>query len=345
MDADPNPGALCLPPAWLRSGKLQTFLASFGLRARGPNPMLDCATEQIVATPGGVRLLGSLSARPAGTSRGLVFVLHGWEGSMDSTYVRCTGRALYAAGYDVFRLNFRDHGASHHLNRGIFYAVLLEEVFEALAAVSAARRAPAGLPVFLVGFSLGGNFALRIARRAAEKPLPGLAHVVAVSPALDPAAATANIDRHPLIRSYFLRKWRRSLAIKQRFYPGLYDFGDVLAMPTVLAATEALLRRYSDFPSSREYFEAYRLTGRALSDLPVPTTLITSRDDPIIPVADFIGLEVNAQTRVQIHPHGGHNGFLTGFRLRSLYERSIPALFGAGGPRGTIARAGRPLTC
>ena len=63
---------------------------------------------------------------------GQVILLHGWEGSADSTYILRTGNALYRRGYDIFRLNFRDHGDSHHLNRGIFYAVLLEEVFQAV---------------------------------------------------------------------------------------------------------------------------------------------------------------------------------------------------------------------
>jgi predicted alpha/beta-fold hydrolase len=324
MTGTSNAAALCRPPLLLRSGNLQTFLASAGLRARGANPLLACAREQIVATPGGVRLLGSLSAQGRGRAKGLVFLLHGWEGSMDSTYVRCTGRALFTAGYDVFRLNFRDHGASHHLNPGIFYAVQLDEVFEAVAAVAA--RHP-GLPVFLVGFSLGGNFVLRIVRRCAQQPLPGLTHAVAISPVLDPETSTANADRHPLIRRYFLKKWRRSLRIKQRLHPELYDFGDVLAMPSILAATEALLRRHSDYPSARDYFKAYGLTGGALADLPVSTTLVTSRDDPIIPAADFQNLKVNARTRVEIHPHGGHNGFLTGWGLKSHYETAIPGLF------------------
>jgi uncharacterized protein len=326
MPGRANAPALGRPPLLLRSGNLQTILASASLRARGMNPMLACARERIIETPGGVRLLGSLSAQRPGEAKSLVFLLHGWEGSMDSTYVRCSGRALFAAGHDVFRLNFRDHGASHHLNRGIFYAVLLDEVFEAIAAVAAGRSS---LPVFLVGFSLGGNFVLRIVRRCAQQPLRGLTHAVAVSPVLDPATATANIDRHPLIRRYFLKKWRRSLRIKQQLHPDLYDFGEVLSLPSILAATEALLRRHGDFPSARDYFKAYGLTGNALADLPVPTTLITSRDDPIIPAADFVDLKVNAQTQVQIHPHGGHNGFLTGWGLNSLYELEIPKMFDA----------------
>ena len=111
--------------------------------------------------------------------------------------------ALIDAGVDVFRLNFRDHGPSHHLNTGIFYAVLLDEVFDAVSQICAAQY-PA--PTFLAGFSLGGNFALRIARRCATHPIPGLAQVVGISPVLDPYKTTDHIDNNRFILKYFLKK-------------------------------------------------------------------------------------------------------------------------------------------
>jgi hypothetical protein len=311
-------------PFWLRNGHLQTFLASSGFRARGPNLMREAARDVIVEAGGGIRLLGSHSRHPATVPKGLVVLLHGWEGSIDSTYMLCTGRALYRRGYEVFRLNFRDHGRSHHLNRGIFYAVLLDEVFEAVTQVAAAA---AGLNVFLAGFSLGGNFALRIARRCETHPIPNLRQVVAVSAALDPEVSTARADRHPLIRRYFLKKWRRSLAIKQQLFPDLYDVSDILRLQTLREITDALLERYSQYPSARVYFQAYTLTGDALQSIAVPTALLTAQDDPIIPVRDYHELRANELTRVVVEPHGGHNGFLEGPRLRSRYETWLADMF------------------
>jgi len=311
-------------PFLLRNGHLQTFLASSGFRARGPNPMIEAARDVILEAGDGIRLLGSYSPHPGAAPKGLVVLLHGWEGSIGSTYVLCTGRALFRRGYEVFRLNFRDHGRSHHLNRGIFYAVLLDEVFDAVAQVAAGA---AGRNVFLAGFSLGGNFALRIARRCASHPIPNLRQVVAVSAALDPELSTARADHHPLIRRYFLKKWRRSLAIKQQLFPDLYDFSDILRLQTLREITDALLERYSPYASARDYFQAYSLTDAALQSIAVPTTLLTAQDDPIIPVRDYHELQANEMTRVVVEPHGGHNGFLEGLRLRSRYEEWLADMF------------------
>ena len=204
------------PARYLRNGHVQTFLASSSVRAWGKNAMRDAAREVILTTRDKIRLLGLYSPQSTEKAAGTVILLHGWEGSADSTYILCTGNALYQRGYDIFRLNLRDHGDSHHLNQGIFYAVLLEEVFQAVRQVC---MNAGGKPVFLVGFSLGGNFALRIARRTHQDPIKNLWHAVAVSPVLDPAKSTLKIDQYPLIRIYFLRKWLRSLKKKQRLFP------------------------------------------------------------------------------------------------------------------------------
>ncbi len=286
--------------------------------------MLAAAREKIIETSAGVRLLGAYSPRAGRPGRGLAILLPGWEGSIDSTYMLCTGRCLYRRGYDVFRLNYRDHGRSHHLNRGIFYAVLLEEVFEA---VSRAAALAAGRPVLLAGFSLGGNFALRIGRRCSVQPISGLRHIVAVSPALNPFVATQRIDRRPLIRSYFLKKWRRSLALKQALFPDLYDFSPALRLGTVMGLTEYLIAHHSCYPSAAAYFADYTLTGTALAAMTTPASLVAAEDDPIVPAADLHALSLAPSTEVVVHRHGGHNGFLCGLRLQGRYEADIADLF------------------
>ena len=312
------------PGLLIQNGQVQTILASSPLRTWGKNPMLAAAREMIVETSAGVRLLGAYSPCKLNHSKGRVILLHGWEGSVDSTYIVCTGNTLYKSGYDVFRLNFRDHGNSCHLNQGIFYAVLLDEVFQAVQQVS---HDAGSKPAFLVGFSLGGNFALRIANKMLETPIANLCHVVAISPVLDPEQSTARVDQNPLIRRYFLNKWRRSLNTKQKLFPEVYDFTAALRVKTIRAMTDQLLAEYSDFNSAREYFRGYSVLKDAIKHLPVAATIITARDDPIIPVDDFYRLDINKHTNRIIHNFGGHNGFIHGLLLKSWYEEKLAHLF------------------
>jgi len=312
------------PPFYLKPAGIQTLLASARLRAWGKNPMLDACRSVILTTVEGVRLLGYISRQPRPHRQGMVILLHGWEGSSESTYIRTTGRFLFKRGYDVFRLNLRDHGPSHHLNTGIFYAVLLEEVYDAVRQITAAQQPQA---TFLAGFSLGGNFALRIARRCARQPIQGLKQVMAISPVLDPDKATDRIDNSRLILKYFLKKWRRSLTIKQRLYPRHYDFSSLMGLDNIRAMTERLLAQYSTYDSAAAYFKDYTLYSDDLSAITVPTTIITAVDDPIIPVQDFHNLRTSDATRLVIQPYGGHNGFLEGWRLNGWYETVMADAF------------------
>jgi predicted alpha/beta-fold hydrolase len=312
------------PPYLLKNPYLQTVLASSRIRVLGTNPMRTAARQRIIETDVGTKLLGYHSEQPVQPAKGLAVLLSGWEGSADSTYILRCGKMLYHHGYDVFRLNFRDHGPSHHLNSGIFYAVLLEEVYEAVARVADGDR---NRPLFLIGFSLGGNFVLRILQKCVQSPIASLRHAVSISPVLNPERSTQVIDGIAFIRRYFLAKWRRSLQKKQTLYPGLYDFSEVERLKTLQAVTDFLLSKYSDFESARDYFNAYAVMGSSVADINIPATVITAADDPIIPVSDFYDLVPNEHLTLLIHPHGGHNGFITGFDLQSWYEMQMVTLF------------------
>lgn len=313
-----------VPPWYLRNTYVQTILASSRIRALGGNPMVDAEREIIFRTANGVRLQGFYSPQAESPAKGIAILLHGWEGSSRSAYILSTGRFLYHQGYAILRLNFRDHGETHHLNEGLFYATLLDEVFESVA--QAAELAP-NLPAYLVGFSMGGNFALRIAGRCSEQPINNLRHVVVVSPGLNPTTSTEAIDQNFLMKLYFLKKWRKSLRIKEAIYPAVYDFSNLWPLRTVKEMTDWMVQRYSPFKNTAEYFKSYELTGDALKDIPVSTTLIIAADDPIIDIEDFHGLDLNDYIELIIHQYGGHNGFIAHIPFSTWYEQKLLDIF------------------
>jgi len=307
------------PPFYMRSAVVQTLLASL-VRMQGVNPMLIAAKEVVLNPVDDVRLQGFYSPQADQRAKGVVMLLHGWEGSVNSAYILRTGKFLYEHGFSIFRLNYRDHGDTHRLNRGLFYAVLLEEVFRAVQQIA---KEAANLSFYLIGFSMGGNFALRIARQCIERPIQNLKHIFSISPVLDPEKSTNAIDAYPLLRKYFRNKWSRSLMKKEACFPDLYNFSAVLPLTTVAEMTEVMIRRYSDYKSASEYFHHYAVLGDALADLTVPTTIVTSQDDPIIPVCDFYDLRLHPSTELIIHRYGGHNGFLETISGKTWYEKKI----------------------
>jgi len=312
------------PPLYLKPTVIQTMLASLKIRTWGKKTLLHKEKPIVLETKNNARLLGVYSPRPEEKHRGLVILLHGWEGSSHSTYMVTCGDYLYRNGFSIFRLNLRDHGSSHHLNKGLFYATLLDEVWEA---VHQASRFGRGLPVYLVGFSLGGNFAIRIAAAYAGQDSCRLSRVVSISPVLDPDKATDRIDNNSLILSYFLKKWRRSLILKQALYPDLYDFSDILEMRSLREMTATLLNKHTHYADTHEYFHAYSIQPELTRQITLPLTILTAADDPIIPIEEFQQLKPGASTRVIMLEHGGHNGFIEGLFQPAWYDRFLLNLF------------------
>lgn len=307
------------PPRWLRGPHLQSILSSSSLRARALQrrlgELLQRARPEIIETPEGVRLEAWRLDHPDPVGTALVF--HGWEGCVHSNYMMDTTGELHAAGFEVVRLNFRDHGDTHHLNRDLFHSCRLQEVLEA-ARLIARRAAPD--PLVLVGYSLGGNFALRVAARA-DFPV---ARAYAVSPVISPAAGLAAIESAPRIYEYyFMRKWRRSLARKRAIYPSAFSWDGSLEKANLRELTAWLVDRYTGFEDLDAYLAGYSVAGDRLARLAVPTTIITAADDPVIPVADFHQLDLPPSAELEVLPYGGHCGFLDGADLTSWTAREI----------------------
>jgi uncharacterized protein len=327
------------PPRWLRNRHLQSMLASTAWRGgrilRAAAPLLAAQRELLLDCGAGVRLQCFRSSPPDGSGAAVV-LLHGWEGSADSLYVLSLAARLFAQRFEVLRLNLRDHGDTHHLNRDLFHSCRLPEV---IGAVRALQAHFAGTALKLVGFSLGGNFMLRVAAQAREAGLD-LARVIAVSPVLDPGETLTALQRGmPGYERYFVRKWLRSLRRKQAAWPESYDFRELSRLRDLRRMTAELVRSHTEFPTLEDYLNGYAITGARLAPLEVPTLILTSLDDPIIPAGALARLARPAALSISVTRYGGHCGFFQQLTGPTWLERRILAEFGSGGPQPAVGTA------
>jgi predicted alpha/beta-fold hydrolase len=310
------------PPFGLGHRHIQSMLGGSPLRRmivrRHAADFVKRSGAKLLALDGGVRLLGLYTEHTQ--PKGLVVMLHGWEGCADSNYMLSVGASLYAAGYSVFRLNFRDHGDTQALNEQLFHSCRIEEV---VAAVAAIESEYADRPISLIGFSLGGNFALRVARRAPRAGIE-LAKVLAVCPVLRPHHTMAALDGGFWVyRDYFLRRWCRSLEAKARAFPRIYKFGDLRRFRNLSDMTEFFVLNYTDFESLDAYLNGYSITGPALEGLAVRSTVIATNDDPVIPARDLDEVAGSANLTVHRLERGGHCGLVDTYMLSSWIDSAV----------------------
>jgi uncharacterized protein len=304
-----------VPPPGLRNPHLQSTLLTLSawrlpvlqqsraLRAAAEPVLLDCGA--------GVRLSGFCTQRSIDAP--WVILLHGWLGDADSSYVLSLGASLYAQGYNVFRLNLRDHGGSEQLNPGLFHSCLIDEV---IGAVRAVQQRYCITDLSLAGFSLGGNFALRVAARADQAALQ-LRRVVAICPALNPHSSDAALAAgSPVYRHYFLSKWKQVLKAKQRYFPEHYEFTPLLRTQSITELTDRLVQDHAGFAGVRDYYDGYSLLGDTLRELRVPSWILIAQDDPIVPACDALLLPDNPHLHITSSVYGGHCGFIASWSGR-----------------------------
>jgi len=329
-DDGPGRGRPFQPLGLLRNPHAQSIVSGSGPRrwfVKQRARRLRASDRDVVLDAGeGVRLLGHHAPAVRSTGR-CVVLLHGWEGSANSNYVLSSAAYLHACGFDVFRLNFRDHGPTHHLNEGIFHSCRLAEVMGALREI---RLLFGYSSLSLVGYSLGGNFALRAAARALEERI-AIESVVAVCPVLDPLKTLDRLETgFFLYRQYFVAKWHGSLRRKHRAWPDRYSLSELLASRDLADMTERLVLRYTEFPTLEDYLNGYAVTGSVLANLNCPTHVVMAADDPIIPVADIGRLAPSPFLNVRVSAFGGHCGFLENLVGPSWVDREIHRLLEGG---------------
>ena len=313
------------PPVTLRSPHVQTVLSSRLARAldrSGANATVP-EPERVTLDAGrGVRLQALVNESPtlgAGDAPTVV-VVHGWFGQGDSPYVLRATAALLQGGFRVARLLLRDHGGTAGLNVEMFHSARIREVVAATRRL-AERSSAAGI----MGFSLGGNFALRV---GAALDGSDVRACLAVCPVIDPASAVRTVDAGwSGYRLYFLAKWKRALAEKQAAFPERYDFRGAMPLGSVATLTDYFVERYAPYRDARDYYARYTITEDVLRRVEMPAEIIATEDDPVLPVADLRRLGTSHGVAVTVARRGGHCAFIEDYRLRSALPGHAVAFF------------------
>jgi predicted alpha/beta-fold hydrolase len=219
---------------------------------------------------------------------------------------RVTGRLL-SHSFRVVRMDLRGCGRGASLARRTYNGGCSADVRAAAAEI---RRWDAAAPLVLIGFSLGGNIALRLAGEAATDPVHGLERVAVLAPPIDLecCAALLALRRNRFYDRYYARALTRQVRQQQRFFPDL---------PPVRLPRSTTVRLFDEFYTAprggfHNALEYYRWASSRpfIPRITVPTFILSARDDPFVAVEPFETLAVPPHVEVHLIRRGGHLGFL-----------------------------------
>ncbi|HEY6390061.1 MAG TPA: alpha/beta fold hydrolase [Bryobacteraceae bacterium] len=262
---------------------------------------------RLYETEPGVQVLMH-SQTPASPRAGELILVHGLEGSSAAGYARSFAQAALEAGYAVHRYNMRSCGGTEHLSGTTLYHS--GQTSDLLAVI---RQLQGPSPIFLAGFSLGGNVVLKLAGELGESARELIAGVAAVSTPIDLAACVRRLDRRVnfIYSNRFLSRLKQRVRLKERLTPGLFPIEKLDRVKSVYQFDDLFTAASFRFGSADNYY-ATQSSNQFLDRIRIPTLLVQAKDDPLIPfeVYDHPAFSRNPWLRLLAVEHGGHLGFV-----------------------------------
>lgn len=250
----------------------------------------------------------ALEHQPGNTPRGQIVVLHGLEGSAHAGYALSFAQAALERGFGVHRLNMRSCGGTEELCETMYHSGLTSDTCFVLERIRARRIGP----LFLLGFSLGGNVALKLAGELGETDL--IAGVCAVSTPIDLAACVRCIDKpsNLLYARRFLDRLKTRVRRMSILAPHRYDPDGLEAVTSIWEFDNRFTAPLFGFGTAANYY-ATQSAVRYLDAIRVPALLISAQDDPMVPFELYRNstFSSNPALTVIAPKHGGHLGFLS----------------------------------
>ncbi len=187
--------------------------------------------------------------------------------------------------------------------------------------------AQGGGPIFLVGYSLGGNVVLKLAGELGSSGGDLISGVCAVSTPIDLAACVEQLDSRPniLYARRFLKRLKERVVRKEQLCPGSFAIGRMGSVRSVYDFDDVFTAASFGFGSADRYY-ATQSSNQFLEQIRVPALLVQAKDDPLIPfrVYDHPAFRRNRWLELAATEHGGHLGYLSRDKPRFwLDERMI----------------------
>jgi hypothetical protein len=293
------------PHVLLRGGHAQTLA---GVYLPGHRPRYRAERHQVMLSDGDQLVLHDDC--PSGWQRGdrSALLIHGLAGCHESGYMHRIADKLGVRGVRAFRMDLRGCGAGLGLARMPYHSGRSEDAAAALEAIAALLPQS---PTTLVGFSLGANITLKLLGELGSRPCGNLDSAVAVCPPIDLAACSRRISQasNRLYDRHFVRLLLEQLALRRRVVGDAVGVEFVRRPRSLWEFDNTFTAVVCGFGTAENY---YRVASAAqfIERIRIPTLILASRDDPLVPCEALERLRPPDGVRVHLTDRGGHLGFV-----------------------------------
>ena len=270
-------------------------------------------TERFFETEPGVQVLVH-SQRPEGASKADLILVHGLEGSSQAGYARSLAQAALEAGFSVHRFNMRSCGGTEAVcGSTLYHSGQTGDLLAVIREITSDQASNGNLPLFAIGFSLGGNVVLKLAGELGENAVGVITGIIAVSTPIDLAACVRTLKRRSnyIYANRFVNRLKARIRLKESLTPGSFSLEKLGGVRTVYEFDDTFTAPSFGFGTADRYY-ATQSSNQFLHQIRIPTLMVQAKDDPMIPfeVYEAAALERNPSIQLIAVDHGGHLGFV-----------------------------------
>ncbi len=295
------------PAGWLRNRHAQTIYPSFPW-AGAPWPKLR--RENLELPDGDLTVVDWLSeSSDTAPDSPTLIVLHGLEGSAESSYARMLLQTAADRGWRAAVLHFRDCGDYRNRLPRRYHAGETNDIRFFLERL---RTEGHQGPMMAAGYSLGGNVLLKyLGENGVSTPLDAAA-AVSVPLNLHRSAEALSQGFSKLYQRHLLKRMKKAVSRKFDRYTAAFDWKRAMDASTFAEFDDAVTAPLHGFSGKDEYYDRCS-SITYLKDIQRPTLIINSLDDPFT-TPDMIPSEdqLSDCVTLEVSEHGGHVGFIDG---------------------------------
>ncbi len=245
----------------------------------------------------------------------VIVVIHGLEGSSNSTYIQSLTKKMNANNYDIIAVNLRSCSGEPNNLLSSYHSGKSEDLVEVIQYIKNNFNYK---NINVVGYSLGGNITLKYMGEVGENSIVKSAIAVSVPCSLKGSSIAMTKKGNKLYVKNFLKTLIPKANLKFKKFPNsdldiekirkainFSDFDNNYTAPT------------HGFKNADDYYEKSSCT-QYLKDIKKPTLLITSLDDPFLNEACFPTKEAKKSKHFHLltTKYGGHVGFCEHFNMK-----------------------------
>ncbi|SNY94772.1 YheT family hydrolase [Flagellimonas pacifica] len=291
-----------LPPLFFRNGHLATIYCGLFRKVNG----VIQTRERLTLSDGD--FLDLDWSKSSSKTKKLVILLHGLEGDGQRPYITGSAKLFNQNGFDACAVNYRGCSGEPNITYRSYHSGATEDLAEIVHHILSNKNYS---EIYLKGFSLGGNLALKYLGdgNVVPKEVKG-AVAISVPCSLKDSCNQLLSNENILYARRFKKHLIAKLRQKQPMFPDLITNSAIKSIKTLKDFDDIYTSKAHNFKDALDYYTKCS-SLQFLPNISVPSLIINAKDDSFLgnDCYPIIEAEKNKNLYLETPKYGGHVGF------------------------------------